>query len=63
MPVRLPTPGVNLAILEVRAASALEVFFMIFFLGDLSPAAALTLGRTTLPAVALLAGATPFSNL
>jgi hypothetical protein len=54
---------VNLAILEVSAASVFEAFFMIFFLGDLSPAAAFTLGRTTLPAVALLAGATPFSNL
>jgi hypothetical protein len=54
---------VNLAILDVRAASDFEAFFIIFFLGDLSPAAAFTLGRTTLPAVALLAGATPFSNL
>ena len=63
LPVRFPAPGVNLAILEVSAASVFEAFFMIFFLGDLSPAAAFTLGRTTLPAVALLAGTTPFSNL
>jgi len=63
LPVRFPAPGVNLAILEVRAASVFEAFFIIFFLGDLSPTAAFTLGRTTLPAVALLAGATPFSYL
>jgi hypothetical protein len=63
LPVRFPAPGVNLAILEVSAASVFEAFLMIFFLGDLSPTAAFTLGRTTLPAVALLAGTTPFSNL
>jgi len=63
LPVRFPAPGVNLAILEVSVASVFEAFFMIFFLGDLSPTAAFTLGRTTLPAVALLAGTTPFSNL